>query len=364
MAKEWYLLTTPYDQLSGYETDAFDDFAAEGFAEALDSFIGIDVELYSNDMSECTAIRAVIQRTVQDTKLNAMNRHMLVPIGTCKAGMYVKYKNRFWLITNIVDDNGMYEKAVLAICNYLLTWMTADGEVVQRWANVLSASQYNNGETEHRYYTLKTDQLLISLSNDEKCVMLESGQRFIIDKRIDIYSKEIPDDIVSDTSFHVITYEITRNDSVLYNYEDSGHYEILVTQDEQHESDGYYVIDGNGYWLCPYPYPSVDNVIPDRQEPEVTNAKIVYDSDTIYLDLGAGEFTAVFYDSDGNVVEGIEPSWEINCDFIDLLQIDYINNTIIISASDYSLLNRSFELSLKNDNFDIQSVKVNIVGLV
>ena len=43
MAIEWYLMKTPYDQLSGFESEALNDFGAEGFLEALDSGIALDV---------------------------------------------------------------------------------------------------------------------------------------------------------------------------------------------------------------------------------------------------------------------------------------------------------------------------------
>lgn len=51
MAKEWYLLKTPHDQLSGFEDDALNDFAQEGFEEALDSSIAVDIELCNYDLS-------------------------------------------------------------------------------------------------------------------------------------------------------------------------------------------------------------------------------------------------------------------------------------------------------------------------
>ena len=43
VAQEWYLLKSPHSQLSGYENDALDDFAEEGFAEALESSIAVYV---------------------------------------------------------------------------------------------------------------------------------------------------------------------------------------------------------------------------------------------------------------------------------------------------------------------------------
>ena len=361
MAEEWYLLKPPYSQTSGFENDAL-DFSKDAFLETLDTEIAVDIEYCSPDLSECTPMRAVVMNRVQDTKLNAFKRHLYLPIGSCKAGYLVKYKNRYWLIEGLVDDNGMYEKAVLVLCNWLMTWLNDKGEVVQRWSNIQSASQYNNGQRENRYYTLRTDQLLVCLPYDKECIMLDESVRFIIDKRIEYYEQEIPEGTEVDTSFSLITYECTRNDSVLYNYIDSGHYDMLVTQSEQHNGDGYYKIGDKGYWLCSHEIADTDTEQDDEQDTPtgVVTAKIIADSDKLYIGLGATEFTAVFT-QDGQVID-IEPEWIIDCDFVDKLQVDNINNTICISVDNYDLLNKSFELFLRG--YEDDKVKVTIIGLV
>lgn len=355
MAQEWYLLSRPHNQLSGYEDEALTDFAEEGFLEALDSEIAVDVELVNYDMSESVAIRAVVQNNVQDTKLKSLNRHMLVPIGTCKAGMYVKYKNRFWLIIGIVDDNGMYEKAVMIICNHLLTWVNKEGKVVQRWANVSSASQYNNGETTTLNYFVRTDQLMILTPDDDESLMLESGIRFIIDKRCKIYEKRFTENVLKDTSNSVIVYRLTRADSVLYDYQDSGHFEFLAYQDEQRESDGYYVIDGKGYWIC--------GNAKEADKPKVLKSEIECSSPTIYTDNIPQTFTARFYDENGDEVV-IVPQWKIECDFSDELSIKYDGNSISISTNKSALVNKSFMLSLSGDGYETVSISVLIRAFI
>ena len=359
MATEWYLLKSPYSQLSGFESDAYNDFAQEGFLEALESDLAFDVDYCSPDLSECTTIRAFILKRTQDTKLNAFTRHLLVPVGTCKAGWYIKYKNRYWLIVGLVDDNGMYEKAVLKLCNWKMEWLNEKGNVIERWANIESASQYNNGQREIKFYTIRTDQLLICMPDDEECLLLDSGQRFIIDKRVTVYEKDIDEKETKNTSFKVITYQLTRNDSVLYNYIDSGHYEILVTQDEQHDGDGFYRIGNKPHWICleKEHEHTIRQIEQENTPTEYARCIIDHDSDVIYNGLGAGEFTAVFYDKDGNTIDG-EAEWTINCAFEDKLQVDYINNTICISVDDNTLLNKSFELLLNDDENTKLTIKI------
>lgn len=355
MSKEWYLLKSPHNQLSGFEDDALYDFAQEGFEEALESSIAVDVELCNYDLSICIQMRAIVQHNVDDTRLKTLSRELYVPIGTCKAGMYVKYKERYWLIVGLVDNNTMYEKAIMVLCNYLLTWTNDDGKIIQRWANATSASQYNNGETGINFYTVRSDQLLILTPDDDECILLKNGKRFIIDKRCMIYEKEFADGIVCDTSKPVITYQLTRSDSILYHYQDSGHHELMVTQDEQHEKDGYYVVNGNGYWLCEQPD------VEDKTT--LLSSKIEYDTLEIYNNLEPTVFIAKFYDANGEELDVI-PQWSINCDFSEQLNIEYVDNSICISANNKRLINKSFELSLSAEGYETTSITVTIRAFI
>ena len=356
MAQEWYLMNTNHDMVSGFESDDFDNFAVDVFLEATQSSIGQDVEICNYDLSERTPHRVIINGNVQDTKLNSISRQMLAPIGSCVAGQYVYYKDRYWLIVGLVDNNGIYEKAILVLCNYLLTWQNRNGEIIQRWANIISASQYNNGESSDQYMRIRSDQLLILTPNDDECMLIPHRQRFIIDMRCKLYEKSFTQDITIDTSKEVITYEFTRFDSVLYNYQNSGCLEYLATQEEQHDTDGYYVIDGKGYWLCDLPQKN-DN------KTGILSCEIVCDEPVIYNGLEPNIFMAKFYDSDGKEIT-ITPQWHINCDFESDLEVEYIGNSISISVNNEKLLNKSFELSLSAYEYKTANLVITIKGFM
>lgn len=349
MAQSWYLMQPPHVQLSGFESEALNDFGKEGFLEALESDIALDVELYNYDLSECTPMRAIFNNRLTDTKLKTLVRHLLVPIGSCHAGMYAKVKGRFWLIVGIVDDNGIYEKAILSICNYKLTWLNGNGRAVQRWANVISASQYNNGEHENLDYTIRSDQLLISLPDDDESLMIAHGSRFVIDKRCKIYERSFDENVEIDTSKPVITYEVTRVDSVLYDYQDSGLHQIMLTQDEQHKNDGYYVVDGTGYWLCDIP------VSDDASQIRLA-CKILCDEPIVYNGIEPAAFVAEFYDEAGKVVSNVEPEWSIVGEDAELLDIEYVDNAVLISSNNKELIHRAFVLTLAADGYEKTSI--------
>lgn len=352
MAKEWYLMNTDHDTVSGLESDDFDSLAADAFQEALQTSIAVDVELCNYDLSVRVPIRVVMERNVQDTKLNSLSRNMLSAIGTCKAGQYIYYKNRYWLITGLVDDNGLYEKSVLSLCNYLLTWKLGNGRIIQRWASVQNASQYNNGETGARNYILRSDQVLVMIPDDDDSISIPHGQRFIIDSRTRVYEKSFNEDTLVDTSKKLITYQLTRMDNVIYNYQDSGHSQFLATQDEQHSNDGYYLIGGKGYWLCEEPEQTVNN-------DGILTCQISCEEPVIYVGFGETVFMPKFFDQEGNELN-IEPHWELNCGFIDSLNVEYVENSICIATDNDKLINNSFELSLSSDGYEKSTITVEI----
>ena len=363
MATEWYLLTSHPVTVSGFESEAFDDFTVEGFNEALSSSIASDITIWNYNLSESTDARAIVLGTTQDTRLKTMNRQILVPIGTVHTSDLIEYKDRYWLVVGLIDDNSVYSKVVMIICNYLLTWHDGKGNIYQRWSNVSSASQYNNGELATNMFTVTSDQLIILLPDDEVSLMLSQGQKFIIDKRCKVYEKEFEGRTFdSDTSNYIEVYELTREDSVLFDYQTEGYHEIMVSKTEKAQDDGYYIIDGHGYWLCGSPIPTLPGG--RKGSSEALYSEIIYDTLEIQNGLDSEVFTAIFYDYKGdNATDNVDYSWEISCDFEDQLNVQYANHSIMISVDNWKLTNKSFDLSLVAPYYLTQTVTVTIRSL-
>lgn len=349
MAKDWYLMTSPYNQVSGFEGEALEDFGQEGFAEVLKSDVSDIIELYTPELESVGTFKVFVMNKIQDTELKTTQRNILLPIGTAKAGYYIKYKERFWLIVGLVDNNNIYEKAVVNLCNYLLSWVNKQGKIIQRWISAVNASQYNNGEKESIYLKYRSDKLFISMPDDDESMMLEHNQRLIIDRRCKIYEKSFDENTIKNTDNPVIVYKVTRMDNALYDYQDSGYIQIMATEDEKQEGDGYYQIDGKGYWLCKQPSPTSNTPL---------NSNIICEAE-LYDGIDEGIYTAEFYDIDGNIVD-VTPVWDIQCDFKDDLNITYVNNTVMISVDNEKLVNKSFELFLSGNDYNTISKTITI----
>ena len=163
MSKEWYLLSssTKPNSIGGYENEGFQDYKDDAFSEALETDIATNITLYNHDLSESQVIRCIIQGNSADTMLKSMERIGLFSIGTVKAGMYVFFENRYWLIDGLPGTQGIYEKATMCLCQYNLRWQNKNGDIVE----VNGSPIYNE---EKVYYLLNKPRGVISSVSDEK----------------------------------------------------------------------------------------------------------------------------------------------------------------------------------------------------
>lgn len=353
--QEWYLLSQP-SALGGFEDELLGEYG-DSFSELLQSNIADQMILHKNDMSESWNIKGIVQSKIQDTKMQSLNRMVLLPIGTAKAGMYIEYKDRFWLIVNLMDDNHVYEKAIMTICNYKLSWVNQSGKIIQRWANITSAAQYNNGLDIGYNFVTRSDQLLIYMSDDFESLTLENGKRFIIDKRCSLYDGLSAEEI-NKLNVKWITYELARIDNVTFNYHNSGYAEYLIVQDELHDNDGYFEIDGKGYWLCDYS-PTKNN----DKNTLLLSWNIAKTSDKLIANVNKQRFYAELFDAIGEKSENLSGlNWTIDCDFKDELRIETESNYIEIYA-DNALIGKSFTLTLSGNGYQSDSIEIGISGM-
>ena len=204
MAKSWYLMTRPLFN-SGLEKEEFENYSQDGFSELLDSFISSDIEVYNQNIILLQSLKAIVQNVTADAESSSFIRQILIPIGNLKTGYYVKYNGSFWLIKDIVDNNGVYEKAIMFFCNYKINFISdISGEVVSYPVHMKNATQYNSGETAREQETIGSSKFLIFIPYNQETIKIDHGKRFLIDKNHD-----------DPTAF-----EITQVDTISHNFDD------------------------------------------------------------------------------------------------------------------------------------------------
>lgn len=321
--KEWYLLTsnTRPNSIGGYENDAFVDYKDDAFQEALQTDIAVSVTLYNYDLSESKSIRCIIQGNIADTQLKSMERTVLVPIGTLKAGMYIFFENRYWLVTGYPGSNKIYEKATVILCQYKLRWQDDNGKVIERWANFTSASKYDTGHSGNQTIMLTSNNFTIWIPEDDDSATLDT-RRVFIDR---------------DTIRPTKVFEITRSDDVLYLFgeEHGGILSFIADKDELNLE-----VDRPDLGLCDYKEPT-----PLPPEPDETTDLSAVISGNNKLKCGFDrDYSVEFVDSNKEIHTDVEFTWNIVSDFDVSQKID--GNIITLFVDDENCIGSSFLLQV------------------
>lgn len=321
--KEWYLLTpdTRPNSIGGYENDAFTDYKNDAFQEALQTDIASTVILYNYDLTYSQEIRCVIQDNTASTQLKSLERTILVPIGTLKAGMYILFEDRYWLITGYPGNNKIYEKATMILCQYKLRWQDDTGKVIERWANFTSASKYDIGHSGNQTIMLTSNNFTIWIPEDDDSATLDT-RRVFIDRDTDSPTK---------------VFEITRSDDVLYLFgEDHGGILSFIADKVELNLE----VDRPDLGLCDYKPPR-----PLPPDPDETTDLSAVISGNNKLKCGFDrDYTVEFIDSKGEIHNDITFSWNVISDFEVTQTIT--GNTITLFVDDEDCIGSSFLLQV------------------
>lgn len=339
--KEWYLLNagTRPNITGGYENDTFRDYKDDAFYEALQTDIASTVQLYNHDRSESTEIRCIIQDNLSNTQLKSMERSILAPIGTLKAGMYIFYENVYWLISGYPGNNEVYEKSTIILCQRILKWQDNTGNIIERPANIVSAAKYDTGTSGNSTILLSSNNFTIWIPDDDESATLEK-KRVFIDRNYDNPQK---------------VYKITRSDDALYLFgeEHGGILSFIADKDELN-----LMTDRPDLGLCDYHSPTdVPEPNPGDETPVLSAS--ISGGDT--LRCGRSKtWMVTFKDGDGNEITDCDFKWNVASDFVIIQVIN--KNKIQLRVDDEDCIGSSFLLQITNNNRILTECQITIIG--
>lgn len=264
-----------------------------------------------------------------------------------KIGEYIHdtKDDTYWLVYNSFNVNDIHYEGKLIQCNYLLKWQLSDGTIVERWANIVSASKYDTGETGNSTIILSSNNFTILIGFCNEGIELESKRVFIDKKRIN------PTKV----------FKITRCDDVLY---DSGNMGALLSYIAD-KTELNLEKDNQELRICDYIDISTLPLPPSPSEGnETTDLCAVISGNTNLKNGFSRTYTVMFTDKSGNEVDcnEVDYTWHIIADFdVELIEQTIIGNTIKLFVDDDSLIGESFLLSATVDDKVIVQVTVNIV---
>lgn len=98
-------------------------------------------------------------------------------------GAYVDWMSFKWLVVERDANSEIYTKCIMKQCNYLLRWVNASGEIVERWCVVEDGTKYLTGELSDRDFiaTRGDARISVTLPKDAESLSLGRDARFIID---------------------------------------------------------------------------------------------------------------------------------------------------------------------------------------
>lgn len=338
--KEWYLLTseTRPNSIGGYENDSFIDYKDDAFQETLETDLATTVTLYNPDLSESKDIRCVIQGNTADTQLKSIERIVLASIGTLKAGMYIFFENRYWLITGYPGNNKIYEKATIILCQYKLRWQDDFGSIIERWANFTSASKYDTGENGNQTIFLTSNNFTVWVPEDDDAFTLDK-KRVFIDR---------------DTKNPTKVFEITRSDDVLYLFgEDHGGILSFIADKTELNPE----VDRPDLGLCDYKEPVPIPPNPD----ETTGLSAVITGKSNLINGFSRTYSVEFKDDNGEVKKDVDFGWNIVSNFD--IQQKVNGNEIELSVDDKSLIGSSFILQVCVQDKVLSEIEITITNL-
>ncbi len=247
----------------------------------------------------------------------------------------------YWLIYNSFNVNDVHYEGKMIQCNYLLRWQLSNGEIIERYANIVSASKYDVGETGNSTLVLSSNNYTILIGYCEEGFELESKRVFIDMKPVD----------------PIKVFKITRSDDVLYNSGNMGSLLSFIADKTEFNPNK----DNQELRICDYIDPS-SPLPPTPSNPnETTDLSAVISGNTSLKNGYYRKFTVTFSDKDGNTVDwqDVDYQWNINSDF-DVKQ-SIIDTKITVSVSDENLIGGSFFVQIIVGEIVLSEIKVNIV---
>ena len=251
----------------------------------------------------------------------------------------------YWLVYTAFNVNDIEYTGKLIQCNYLLKWQLSDGKIVQRWANIVSASKYDTGENGNSIITLSSNNFTILMGYCDEALELE-------EKRVFIDIRKVPKKV----------FKITRGDDVLYNAGSIGMLLSFIADKTELNKDK----DNQELGICDYIHPSTPTP-PKPSNPDETadlSAKI---SGNTNLRIGVTRtYTVTLSDKEGNAVQWNDTkySWNVISDF-DVRQT-VTENKISLTVEDEDFIDSSFLLQVikLNDSSVLSEIEITVIDVM
>ncbi len=249
--------------------------------------------------------------------------------------------NTYWLVYNSFNVNDIHYEGKLIQCNYLLRWQLLDGKIVERWANIVSASKYDIGESGNSVVVLSSNNFTILIGYCEEGFELE-GKRVFIDKRSNNPEK---------------VFKITRGDDVLFDSGNMGSLLSFIADKTEFDIN----TDRPDLGICDYKEPSTSLPPSENQNETINLSASISGSSNIKIGFPR-TYTVTFTDKNSNDInwDTVQFSWNIISNFNKSIEQEVKNNTIRLLIQDDIYIDEKIKLQVLVDNAVIKEMIISV----
>lgn len=348
MSKDWYLMTTP-NQLDGHESDYLSDYGVDSFNELLNTFIGEDVIIYNSTLTESNTVKVIVGDKTGNTSLKDFELALLLPLDTCDTGMYVKYKNDYWLVTSRVNDNKIYQKVIIEQCTFILKFQhPITGEILS-YPCITANRIQGTGDKDTNIGTFPDGRKRVLIPYDKSTVLLQNSE----DKTWRFFLDNHP---TTPRVYKLSFADTTSNIGLIEMYcDESGDLDPLK--------------DRVDLGVCDYFKPPVTPELPDPEVP--TEIVTIISEDVINNEITLGiphSFYATFKNEKGEDVDNVIAKYSVDNTYDGkVILVDNGDGTCVITVGDFSdteLCNKVFTLRCFDARHGFEdTILLTIVGL-
>jgi hypothetical protein len=102
-----------------------------------------------------------------------------------QSGSLVEWNDNRWLVFEEDVNGEVYKKAKMMQCNFLLRWVSADGEIHEQWCVIEDGTKYMAGITISSYndngMSLGDTRISMTIARNQYTVAFNRDDRFLID---------------------------------------------------------------------------------------------------------------------------------------------------------------------------------------
>lgn len=155
-------------------------------------------------------------------------------------GAAASWMDNHWLITERDANNELYTKATMQQCNYLLKWISKDGDVVERWSIVEDGTKYLTGEYGDNEFIMNRgdSRLMLIVPQDKETLRLNRENRFLVD---------------DEDSPNVLAYRLTKPFKLGGSYTGNGVLSFVLSECNTEDTDNLELHIANYYDYFPKP---------------------------------------------------------------------------------------------------------------